>query len=578
MSASEVLPSHYVRTTSVDEVRQNGAMVVHAGGLTLALFVDADRVYAVENRCPHMGFPLHRGTLKAGILTCHWHHARFELESGGTFDPWADDARVFPVEVREGDVWVDVTANGDLVEHHRRRLGDGLERNLRLVVAKAVIALDNAGLPPTDALTIGLEFGTRYRAGGWGRGLTTLACMVNLIPWLRRDDRRLALYQGLSEVALESAGTAPRFPIRPLPGDGRNPAAFKRWFRQFVEVRDAEGAERCIVSAIRAGMTPTQLADMLFAAATDHRYVTAGHLVDFTNKALESLDAAGWQHAARVLPSLAGEFAFGERMEEANAWRHPVDVVALVEEAGERLPGAVLSGQRRRLEGLEELLDAVLGDDPRTSVETLLRALEQGADPVEVAGAVAHTAALRIARFHTSNEFADWDTALHTFTFASAVEQGLRRAPSPELVRGVFDAAMSVYLDRFLNVPPARLPEPDGSEDPETLLEELPRCLDRQQQVNETGTLVAGYLAAGGDPDALLSAFGAALLREDRNFHTIQMVEASFRQWADTRDRVFLVAAARYLAAHAPTPRAQGQTFTIAERLHRGERLYEDPS
>jgi hypothetical protein len=37
-----------------------------------------------------------------------------------------------------------------------------------------------------------------------------------------------------------------------------------------------------------------------------------------------------------------------------------------------------------------------------------------------------------------------------------------------------------------------------------------------------------------------------------------------------------LVAAARYLAAHAPTVRAEQQTFQIARRLHRGERLYED--
>jgi len=37
-----------------------------------------------------------------------------------------------------------------------------------------------------------------------------------------------------------------------------------------------------------------------------------------------------------------------------------------------------------------------------------------------------------------------------------------------------------------------------------------------------------------------------------------------------------LIAAARYLAAHAPTRRAQEQIYRIAERLRRGERLYED--
>jgi len=37
-----------------------------------------------------------------------------------------------------------------------------------------------------------------------------------------------------------------------------------------------------------------------------------------------------------------------------------------------------------------------------------------------------------------------------------------------------------------------------------------------------------------------------------------------------------LVAAARYLAAHAPTVRSQGQTYGIARRLSRGEMIHEE--
>jgi hypothetical protein len=90
----------------------------------------------------------------------------------------------------------------------------------------------------------------------------------------------------------------------------------------------------------------------------------------------------------------------------------------------------------------------LLGEDAPAIADGLLAALREGGSEVDVAGTVAYAAALRIAHFHTSNEFGDWDTALHTFTFANAVHQGLRRAPSPSLLRGVFDAAMSVYLDR----------------------------------------------------------------------------------------------------------------------------------
>ncbi len=575
MSIQATPTSRFVPAASLDEVRRLGSLVTNADGVAVALFAHGEGIFAVENRCPHMGFPLHRGTVKDGVLTCHWHHARFDLETGGTFDQWADDARVFPVETRDGTVWVDVSRAGHQIDYLRQRLREGLERQLPLVVAKSVIGLDDSDAPATEALRVGLEFGTRYRSGGWGRGLTTLACMVNLIPHLQDEDRRRALYHGLSDVAAESAGAAPRFAIRPLPEASRDPAVFKRWFRRFVEVRDAEGAERCIVSAVHAGATPIQLAHMLFATATDHRYVTNGHVLDFTNKGLEALDRAGWEHAELVLPSLAAAFAWGERMEESNAWRHPVDVVALVEEASEQLPETSAPGSGTGTD-LDELVETVLADDPQRTIQAILAALHAGADPVEIAGRVARAAALRIARFHTANEFADWDTALHTFTFANAVQQGLRRAPSPELLRGVLDAAMSIYLDRFLNVPPARLPEPDGSGDPAELLAQLPLLLDRQQQVNEAGSLVASYLAAGGDAAPLLACLGSALLREDRNFHTVQSIEAAFRQWTDTGDPVFLVAGVRYLAAHAPTARAQEQTFTIAARLHRGERLYEE--
>jgi hypothetical protein len=353
-----------------------------------------------------------------------------------------------------------------------------------------------------------------------------------------------------------------------------SPDRLGRWFRNFVDVRDAEGAERALVSAVRAGAAPAQLADMLFAAATDHRYLSGGHTLDFTNKALEALDLAGWEHAEAVLASLPAQLADAERMEESNAWRNPVDLVALLEAAFARLPGALAEGRERRgaWTGRTALVETVLHEEAAPMLDALLAALADGATEVELASAVALAALTRIARFPTSNEFGDWDTALHTFTFANAVEQGLRRSPSRELLRGVLDAAMSVHLDRFLNVPATRLPEP---EDGHAVLTELPRLLDRQQEVDGAARLVASYR---GDPDELIATLGACLLREDRNFHTIQCVEAAVRQHELLGDTLPLIAAARYLAAHAPTDRSQRQTFEIARRLHRGERIYEDDS
>lgn len=575
-----MLTPHLVRAATLAEVQTAGRLVVQLDGHAVVLFAQGDRIFAVDNRCPHMGFPLHRGTLKDGILTCHWHHARFDLATGGTFDPWADDVRVFPVEIRGSEVWVDLVPREDPRIHHRRRLREGLERDIPLVIGKAVTMLVASGDDPVESFRIGLEFGTRYRQAGWGPGLTILTCMMNLLPHLSADDRPRALYQGLSAVATNTAGEPPRFDLRPLPGVSALDA-LARWLRQFVEVRDAEGAERCIVSALRTGAGPAQMTEMLGAAATDHRYLTTGHLLDFTNKAFEALRVAGWQYAEPVLASLARGYAEADRAEEENAWRHPVDLVEILEHAFEALPRTLDAGRKRRggYAGGDVLGEALLGEDPQAIADALLDALRDGASEDDLAGAVSHAAALRIARFPTTNEFGDWDTALHTFTFANAVQQILRRATSSDILRGVFDGAMSVYLDRFLNVPPVKLPEPGASrEDADELLAELPRLLDRQQQVDGAADLMVRYLGSGGGPERLLAALGGALLREDRSFHTIQMMEASFTQFESVKTRSHaanvLVSAARYLAAHAPTVRAQDQTYQIAYRLHRGERLY----
>ena len=582
----------YQRIATVAEVTEIGLHTVQLNGHVVVLVHNEGEIYALDNRCPHMGFPLDRGSVQDGILTCHWHHARFDLCTGGSFDLWADDTPNFPVDVRNGDVYVDVTPRHDPVEHQRKRLAVGLERSLSLVVAKAAITLVDEADDTLTPFGAGLDFGTRYRMEGWGQGLTMLTCFQNLLPSLGREDRARALAHGLAAVAADSAGSSPRFPVTPLPDGSPDLRTLKQWFRRFILVRDAEGAERCIVTALQAGAGPQEMADILFSAATDFRYIDVGHPLDFTNKAFEALDIVGWEQAEAVLTSLVPGYASARRMEESNAWRNPIDLIDLLGEARAQVADALATGmpQRGQWAGRAGLVPVLLSDEPQAIVDALLAALRAGASEVELAAAVTYAAALRIARFHTSNEFGDWDTAMHTFTFANAVHQGLRRLEgydSPDvylqLLRGVFDAAMSIYLDRFLNIPAARLPAATGTNGTGPPLPALADLLDQQQQVNAAGNAVGSYLFQGGDAAALRAELGALLLREDRDFHTIQCVEAAFRQHdllsAEPESQeeavLVLVASARYLGAHAPTMRAQGQTFGIARRLHRNEKLFE---
>ena len=575
---------------TLEEVKAKGRIVVHGAHRPILVVYDRGRVFALDNRCPHMGFPLDRGSVEDGILTCHWHHARFDLESGCTFDLWADDTPTFPVEVRDGEVWVKTSfGHADPATHWRQRLNDGLTHDIGLVIAKAVQGQLAAGVPKADIVRQAALFGAHNR-DGWGVGLTILTALANLMPALPEDEAYLALFHGARRVAADCDGQPPRRERAPL-GSRPEPATLKRWLRRWTKVRHREAAERTLLTAIAEGLSPAALADALLSAATERAFADDGHALDFINKAFECLDLIGWEHASSLLPTIVGQMAAARGAEELTEWRQPVDLVALCDEAANQLPAMFAAG--RRASGWSDhaaLARELLGDDPVGITEAIKAAVRQGAAPADLGRSLAYGAALRVARFGDANEHADWETAHHVFTYANALCQMLGRigiATSDHLAaaRAVLHGAMALYLTRYLNVPPARIPGEGGERlddlpaDEEAIRIALLDAFDRQRQVDRAARLVARHFELGHSPQALIATLAHAVLREDAGFHAYQMLEAGVRQfavWGDTDEgRHILIAVARYLAAHSPTERAALQTADIARRLMRGGELHQ---
>lgn len=579
MTTTEARSGADVRVCTIEELRRDRMRVVSAEGRVILVMADDDgQVYALDNRCPHMGFPLHRGSLHDGILTCHWHHAKFDLAGGCTLDPFADDVPAFPVQVREGSIFVDPhPIERDRREHWMGKLTEGLEQDIRLVLAKSVIGLDEYGAG-NDVLVNAALFGVRNRARGWSTGLSILTAMANVLPLLQDADRPLALYHGLVHVARSTENQPPSFDLAPLDTTETRPERYIEWFRRFIDSRSEDAAERTLRTAIHIGLPEHVIATMIFAACTDHLYLDEGHSLDFANKAFELLDHAGWQHAETILPSLVPNLVQASRSEESSSWRHPVDLPALLSSFNAELDALVVQGGERLKDwsGHQALAETVLDADPATVLESMRGLIKSGVPLVELAAAVAYAAARRPVHFHVSNEFGDWDTVHHTMTYTNAVAEAMRRAPSALLARGIFDGAMSVYLERFLNVPKQPMPAPSGQS---VSIADLYAAFDVQGRVDETAQIVVDLLAAG-QRTQVIEGLGHALLREDAGFHQFQIYEAGLRlhqHFAGTpaADHV-LIGVARFLTAHSPTVRATGQTYDIAARLHRGEALHGD--
>ncbi|HEY7242470.1 MAG TPA: Rieske (2Fe-2S) protein [Xanthobacteraceae bacterium] len=583
----------FVYAGTLEDLKRKERLVVRGQHRPILVVGHGERVVALDNRCPHMGFPLDRGSMEDGILTCHWHHARFDLASGCTFDLWADDVPTCPVEMRGAEIWVKTEfGHADPAAYWQQRLHDGMAHNLGLVIAKAVQGQLASGVAPLDIVRQAALFGVRH-LDGWSTGMTILTALGNLLPQLEGENVYLALFHGVRRVAADCDGAVPGRKRAAL-GSRPDAGTVKRWLRRWNAVRHGEAAQRTVLTAVAQRAAPASIADLLFAAETDRVFADTGHSLDFINKAFECLDLIGWEQAGDVIPTVVGQMTVARGADESTEWRQPIDFIAHCDEATADLARR-FTAARDRGKWLKhaELARVLLGDDPRTIFGALGSAMSDGASLADLGRSLAYAGALRVARFGTANEHGDWDTAHHVFTYCNAVHQALKRIEAnhddpglPEAARAILHGAAAIYLIRYLNVPPARLPGEgeDGLEAlpsrPSEIRTALLDAFDRQHQIEAAARLVARHLILGHSPDLLIDALARALLREDAGFHAYQMLEAGvhqFKEWNNTpAGRHILVAVTRYLAAHSPTERAWLQTADIAARLARGDRLHEE--
>ena len=99
----------WVKIGSLKDVPRRGARCVKNGDRTIAVFrTEDDRVFALEDRCPHKNGPLSQGIVHDGCVTCPLHNWVISLESGEA--QGADSGRTARFEVRLSgeDIFLDL--------------------------------------------------------------------------------------------------------------------------------------------------------------------------------------------------------------------------------------------------------------------------------------------------------------------------------------------------------------------------------------------------------------------------------------------------------------------------------------
>ena len=96
---------------ALDAIPPRGARVLKTADGCIAVFrTHDDRVFALEDRCPHKGGPLSQGIVHGASVTCPLHNWTLSLETGEAQGPDEGRARTFPLRLVEGRILIDLAA------------------------------------------------------------------------------------------------------------------------------------------------------------------------------------------------------------------------------------------------------------------------------------------------------------------------------------------------------------------------------------------------------------------------------------------------------------------------------------
>lgn len=423
----------------------------------IALFQVGERVFAVDNRCPHEGYPLAEGKVDGACgLTCNWHNWKFRLEDGECL-LGGDDVRTYPTKVQDGDVWVDFT--DPPVETMLGRTRDGLraalvDRDLGRV-CREVSRLHFQGLDPLLAIRWAVEWSHDRLEFGFTHAYAAAADWLALAATFAEDweKRLICLSQAIDHMAFDGI----RDHHHPYAPTG---TAFSRQaFLDAVEGERSAEAEGLVRRALADGLHWPDLEEAFVAAALAH-YHDFGHSLIYVCKNAQFLELAGPELEPYLLPALARHLCYATREDLIPEFREYAAMLAGLPAPAERDRGP-MDGQKLFPLSTQDALDWVARHIADYRLETLYDALLEA-----LANNLLHFDTTYDAAFDRPvQQNVGWLDFTHGLTFANAARIMCTRYPSywpaALLQMACFLGRNRPYLDLEIDEEAWRVPNAD---------------------------------------------------------------------------------------------------------------------
>ncbi len=442
---TDTAPNVWTEVGSLDDMK-DGRLVKRLGDRQVVVIESQGQLYALDNRCPHEGYPLAVGRVNdaACTLTCEWHNWKFALADGAA-QFGEEGARSYPLRVDGGRIFVDLTppAVEDQMSERLISLREGLHKFEAGRIAREAARLLDLGMLPAEVMRQGALHNAEREEYGWGHALAVIADCVSLAEFYP-DEAVVPTVRAL----FASADPVRRYPERPTPEvEPPSDVAGEQEFRRRIEHEDIDGAEALLTGAIEGGAPSSEIARWLIGAATDH-FLGFGHQMIYVHKLSQFADKVGWEALLPIVPALVPSIAWATRYDKLPEMRRYITQLSEVESTFPSLL-AKQNGAGARWDSARFRQQVLFGKQTE-AFEAVHAALGAGVALDEVARELVLAASERMLRFdttwETSHDEAVWDDGgwlevTHLLTHANATRSLLARGATPEVLRSLYHSA-----------------------------------------------------------------------------------------------------------------------------------------
>ena len=526
--------SDFTKVAHLDELSERKPKAVKVGRHSIALFSHMGNVCATDNQCPHMGYPLTRGRVRNGVLTCDWHGWSYDMGGGGCFTGGCDDLATFPVEIRDGDIYVDVASGGKKRgDAHFLLLKEGLLSSDDWTLSKAVAIMLAEGVSERETLELlvkhmGRAIASEREDDDGGRQLALLVNGVKVARQYTPDDRLIPLMMA-AQGASGHAGDRPNRQPLPPPVDW---AKLEQWIRVFSADREWEGIEKCLVTARQLDDCDDKIIPLLYECVVEPYFLNRSNNQLHLGYLAELLEEFGWEATEELVCNLAAKLLGG----------------------GRGAPDEIRREGMRKLESMNDFIDDLAARPPTETADfdedgfaaglvsgdldetfdAVTNALNSGEEINRIATTMVLTAADRMARTPASMNPGWWALG-QEMTWSSSIRTALKNGGFKVAAKMLYHTAWGFFDNRWLNIRPLPLTESRGggtldTSDEDAALQEIIDSVEAVQ-INQIGRQVRQYLNSGLSGDRLLSELGQCILRDDNGWDILNTLRTVYDEW-----------------------------------------------